>query len=135
MSSPWSMDLLLSLYVESLFLGCESHSRPHRTSPPAPRSGSVVLSAAAHRPMWYERPFGLWMGDGCGSVSAHSYHTRWREALRQKAASTRPPSGTRTGVRSGMKSGNHENMPTDSVLGSVEMCTASEPSSQSVEWK
>lgn len=68
-----------------------------------------------YRPIQYERPLGLCMGDGAGDVRAHSYHTLVDEVHRQKFADTLSPGLSTTGVRRGMYRGNQLNIPCEAT--------------------
>lgn len=52
-------------------------------------------------PMNDDRPFGLWMGDGCGAVTAHSYHTLRLEVQRHMSTVIEEADGKVIGVRKG----------------------------------
>ena len=66
---------------------------------------------ALQRPIQYDRPLGLCIGEGAGDVRAHSYQTFVELVHLQKWADTLSPALRTTGVRSGMNKGNQLNMP------------------------
>jgi len=70
-----------------------------------------------------ERPLVLLMGPAEGSETLHSYHTFFSSTHRERCSTTSEFAGRYIGWRIGKKSGNHENMPSENVLGKMEMCT------------